>query len=531
MTLQGPLVGIGYRHPIGDWIRANLDRFDVLEVTVEHFIYGNTQVRAMLEHLARRVPIAAHGVGLSLGTDAPVDESYLCEVSRVVRSLGAERYSEHLAFTKVPGLDLGNLIPLPRTPDVVEWVGEKIRRASAMLPVPLDLENISYLFDWPDSSMSDGQFIRAVCEAAGTGVLLDIENVYVNAHNHGFEANAALAEIPADLVSGMHIAGGASHDQVLIDSHDHAVPDGAIDLLDRALTRFRPDTVILERDDRIEAVDEILADVARIRACLSDGTRMEMAPPAPKRSRVRCPDTVHAPLFERQRALLAFLTTPRAAPDNPVLSGFDEDRLRLMRELSVGKRLEKVRACFPVTLDQLDGPSEALWTDFLVECPPYDIGHAENARQFHDFLVRRWERMPPRRDYVRDVARIELGTTLARRAIGDSAARSRSNPGTTIRCSGGVQFVQCSHDVRPLFEREAAVTVPVRRDVRLVIVPPAAGDADRMPRIQEFSADLYEALLSLGEERLLAGADPLGIGAPPIVVERLLDLGILETVA
>ncbi len=377
--------------------------------------------------------------------------------------------------------------------------------------------------------MSDGEFLRAVCKAAGTGILLDVENVYVNAHNHGFDANTTLAEIPAGLVRGMHMAGGSDVGAVLVDSHDHAVPDGALDLLGRALARFRPDTVVLERDDRIEEFDEILADVERIRSCLArppEHTGQQSS--SPNLVSGRAPDAV--PLIERQRALLAFLTNPRAALGAVPLAGLDDDRLRLMRDLSVGKRLDKVRSCFPVTLAHLDEPLEPLCADFVIDFPPYDIGRAENAQQFSAFLAQRWERTPPRRAYVRDLVRIELALTLARRPFEDGAAGSTPAARPAVRCSPGAQFLHCSHDVRALFDQAPDAFEPVKREVWLVVLPPARGDehADGTPRILEVSAELYAALLPLDEWRPFDGADPLGIGAPEEVAEHLLDLGILE---
>jgi uncharacterized protein len=529
VTARVPLVGIGYRHPIGDWIRAHLDRFDVLEVTVDHYLYGGPHMRAALEMLARSVPIVAHGVRLSLGTDAPLDEAYVREVAKVVRILGAPRYSEHLAFTKVPGLDLANLLPLPKTPEIVEHAADKVRRVRALLPVPFDLENISYLFDWPDSWMSDGQFLSAVCEAAGAGVLLDVENVYVNAHNHGFDASAGLAEIPVGLVRSMHVAGGFSAGDLLVDSHDHPVPDGALELLVRALARFGPETIVIERDDRIEAFEEILSDVARVRACLTTPADYALSRPAQPSSRARRA-SVDLTLIERQRALLEFLTNPRAELDAAPLDGLDGDRLRLVRDLSIEKRLDKVRASFPVTLAHLDQALDALCAEFTAAFPPHDIGRAENAQQFAEFLAAHWERVPPRRAYLRDLVRIELAMTQARRAFEGGTAGPPAGARPAVRRPASAQLLHCAHDVRPLFGPTPDASEPARRAVWLVVLPPTAGDggAGGTPRVLEISAELHAALRALDEWRAFDGADPLGIGAPADVAKRLVALGALE---
>jgi uncharacterized protein len=266
------LVGIGYRAAIGEWTRVNLDRFDVLEITVDHCIYGSKQQQSAIFDLVGQIPLTAHGVGLSLGTDAPLDLVYLDRVAAVIERLEAPAYSEHLAFTRVPGRELGNLLPLPKTNVVAESILEKIRTIRSLIPVPFLLENITYLFDWPESEMSDAQFLNLICLESGAELLLDVENLYLNSRNHGFDAHKFLDALPAGLVKEVHMAGGVTVREdflerpVLADSHSHPVPDAALGLLDHVLLRHTPATIVLERDDRLDEAAEILADVARIRA-------------------------------------------------------------------------------------------------------------------------------------------------------------------------------------------------------------------------------------------------------------------------
>ena len=220
--------------------------------------------------LARQVPIVAHGVGLSLGTDAPLDEAYVREVAHVVRRPSRpDDTASILAFTCVPGRDLGNLLPLPKTPEIAEWVARKGAARAAAASGAIRPREIPYLFDWPDSRMSDGQFMTEVCQSAGAGILLDIENVYVNAHNHGLDARVTIDEIPPSLVRGMHVGGGFTAGELLVDSHDHAVPEAALDLLATRSLGSDPDTIVLERDDNIEVFDELLADLEHIRECVA----------------------------------------------------------------------------------------------------------------------------------------------------------------------------------------------------------------------------------------------------------------------
>jgi len=270
-----PAIGIGYRSPIDGWTQKNLERFDVLEITVDHCLYAGAAQRAAIFDLVGLIPLTAHGIGLSIGTDAPLDVGYLDRVAEVVERLEAPAYSEHLAFTRVPGRDLANLLPLPKTEAVAEQIIAKVRAVRARVPVPFLLENITYVFEWPDSKLSDAEFLNLICRESGAGLLLDVENVFLNASNHGFDPYAFLDDLSPGLVREVHMAGGVTVQEessgrpFLADSHSHPVPDAALDLLAYALRRHRPSVIILERDDRLDAVDEILDDLSRIRACVA----------------------------------------------------------------------------------------------------------------------------------------------------------------------------------------------------------------------------------------------------------------------
>jgi uncharacterized protein (UPF0276 family) len=276
MARSRPAVGIGYRAAIGSWTRENLDRFEVLEITVDHCIHGGTAMRSEIFDLVGRVPLTAHGVGLSIGTDEPLDLAYLDRVAEVVERLGAPAYSEHLAFTRVPSRELANLLPLPRTQEVAEAVIAKVLAIRSRISVPFLLENITYVFEWPDSKMSDAEFLGLICRETGAGILLDVENLYLNATNHGFDPHAFLEALPSGIVQEIHVAGGVTVQDaalgrpLLADSHSHPVPDAALELLDCALARHTPGVIILERDERLDAVEEILDDVERIRARVTD---------------------------------------------------------------------------------------------------------------------------------------------------------------------------------------------------------------------------------------------------------------------
>jgi uncharacterized protein len=269
---------MGYRSPLAEWTRDNLDRFDVIEITVDHCIHGGQRVASEIFDLVGRIPLNAHGVGLSIGTDVPLDLAYLDQVAAIVERLEAPTYSEHLAFTRVPGRDLANLLPLPKTEAVAESIIAKVRTIQTRVPVPFLLENISYAFVWPDSDLSDAEFLNLICGETGAGILLDVENLYLNSVNHGFDPHAFIDELSPGLIREVHMAGGIAVQEdglsqpFLADSHSHPMPPETLDLLEYALARHAPATIVLERDDRLDAVDEILDDVARIRTCVNRGS-------------------------------------------------------------------------------------------------------------------------------------------------------------------------------------------------------------------------------------------------------------------
>jgi uncharacterized protein len=285
MTQVGEIIGLAYRSAIAEWTCANLKHFDVLEITVDHCIHGSAAQRAEIFDLVGRIPLNAHGVGLSIGTDVALDLAYLDQVAAIVERLEAPAYSEHLAFTRVPGCDLANLLPLPKTEAVAESIIAKVRTVQSRIPVPFLLENITYMFEWPDSKLSDAEFLKLICRETGAGLLLDIENVYLNSQNHGFDPRAFLDDLSPGLVREVHMAGGIMvRDSevgrpILADSHSHPVPEAALDLLDYALDRHRPQSIIVERDDRLDEGEEILADVARIRARLDARRGVHGKPP------------------------------------------------------------------------------------------------------------------------------------------------------------------------------------------------------------------------------------------------------------
>jgi uncharacterized protein len=526
-------VGIGYRSAIADWTQANLERFDVLEITVDHCIHGGKTRSEEIFDLVGRIPLTAHGVGLSIGTDAPLD---LDQVAEIVDRLKAPAYSEHLAFTRVPGRDLANLLPLPKTEAVADAIVAKVRTVQSRIAVPFLLENIAYIFEWPDSTMSDAAFFNLICRETGAGLLLDIENLYLNAKNHHLDACAFLDALPIGLVKEVHMAGGISVNDprldhpVLADSHSHPVPNEAFALLDYALARHQPRAIIVERDERLDSPAEILDDVTRIRACLDHRQSNGNVNSTGRRSNR---------LLGRQVELLGYLTSPAAifnskdeVPVPPSLRSIEPALLHLEARFSFEKRVEKIVGVLPRTIALLANEQEEAFRAFAEACPPTSIGRIETARQFCDFLSDHWRHRSSVPAYLCDVAACELALSSVRggpserddrdAGFGVRAISSDRTPRAIRRAQGAV-LLRCSHNVQVVFESGSVLSKPVQRDTWLAIAaPPDSAD----PLIFEVPAVVFDLLMALDDwtEQSLFGAT---IEAK-IFVADLVSRGILD---
>ncbi|MFP6733097.1 MAG: DUF692 domain-containing protein [Rhodospirillales bacterium] len=261
--------GFGYRFPLHDLIYRNRTRIGTLEITVDHYIGGSRDQRARLARLQNDFPIVAHGVGLSLGTDAPLDMGYVDQLVEALQRIGATYYSEHVAWTGVPGVALATLLPVPQTEETADMLAGKVRALRSLLPVPLYLENIADYLDWADSDMQPSAFYARVCGLGGAGMLLDAENLYANERNNQVPARDFIDHLPPGSVKAMHVAGGVRNGDLFIDDHGHAVPDAVPPLVEYICRRQWPAIIILERDNRLDVQAEIAHDIHRISALVA----------------------------------------------------------------------------------------------------------------------------------------------------------------------------------------------------------------------------------------------------------------------
>ena len=219
------------------------------------------------------VPVLLHGIGLSLGSAEGLDPERVRHVARLAEAVSPPWFSEHIAFTRAGGVEIGHLTPLPFTREAVATVARNVAELKRALPgLPVLLENIAYPFILPDAEMTEVEFVRAVVEEADAGLLLDLENVHANARNHGYDPIGYLESLPLERVGEVHLAGGVVHDGQYVDSHTRPVPEESWALLEWLAPRTPVRAVIIERDDDLPPFEDLLAEVARAQAIL-DGSR------------------------------------------------------------------------------------------------------------------------------------------------------------------------------------------------------------------------------------------------------------------
>jgi uncharacterized protein len=261
---RGYGLGIGWRPEIAGFV-ADLPGLRFTEVIAESIDPGDPP--PLLTALRdRNVTVVPHGVRLSLGGADPVEPDRVAYLARCAETFGAPLVSEHIAFVRAGGMDVGHLTPLPRTRDAVDVLVDNVRRARADLPVPIALEPIAALFDWPDPELTEGQFLTEVLDRTDALLLLDIANVYANARNRGEEPTALLDEIPLERIAYVHVAGGEEHDGLYHDTHTDPTPPAVLDLVRELCARHRPPALILERDGHYPPAAEMTAELDAIAA-------------------------------------------------------------------------------------------------------------------------------------------------------------------------------------------------------------------------------------------------------------------------
>jgi uncharacterized protein len=248
---------------------AALDWFEAIS---ENYFAPGGNPRRMLRLVRENFPVVLHGVALSIGSVDPLDPGYLDRLAALAAEIEPALISDHLCWSGVGGRFAHDLLPLPYTEEALAHVSERVARVQDHLRRPILLENVSSYVQFVASAMSEWEFLTALCARTGCGLLLDVNNVFVSAHNHGFSAEQFILGVPGDRVGQIHLAGHTSDGALLLDTHDHPVRDEVWSLYRLAIETHGPVPTLIEWDDHIPPFERVVAEARRARQIAQAGS-------------------------------------------------------------------------------------------------------------------------------------------------------------------------------------------------------------------------------------------------------------------
>jgi len=257
--------GLGLRRDLLNPLQAAADPpIDFFEIAPENWINVGGVYGRRLREFTERYPFICHGLSLSLGGPAPLDETFLVKVRRFLDTHHIDCYSEHLSYCSDDG-HLYDLMPIPFTEEAVHWVAERIRRTQDMLGRRIAIENVSY-YAAPGQEMREIDFIRAILEEADCDLLLDVNNIYVNSVNHRYSAEEFLQAMPGERIVYLHVAGHYNEaPDLIVDTHGAPVIDPVWKLLEKTYERFGAIPTLLERDFNFPPLADLVGELNQIR--------------------------------------------------------------------------------------------------------------------------------------------------------------------------------------------------------------------------------------------------------------------------
>lgn len=273
-------VGVGLRVPHYRHILEQRPRVDFFEIISENFMVDGGKPLFHLERVLETYRVVQHGVSLGIGGPEAPDKDYLHRLRQLVRKVNPPWLSDHFCWCGAGGAHLHELFPLPYTWEAVELVAERARRIQDYLEVPFALENTSSYMAYTSSQMTEWEFISEVAERADIGLLLDVNNVYVSAYNHGFDARTFIEQLPHERVVQIHLAGHTHLGKVIIDTHRGHVVDAVWDLYRTTLAHTGPVSTLIEWDDAIPSFEVLAAEAAKASAIREAVARGEAGVPS-----------------------------------------------------------------------------------------------------------------------------------------------------------------------------------------------------------------------------------------------------------
>lgn len=261
--------GLGLRTDHYQHVLKHKPDLDWFEVLSENYMVAGGKPRYFLDAIREHYPIVMHGVSMSIGSTDPLNNNYLYKLKCLADEVRPEWLSDHLCWTSVRNINSHDLLPLPYNEEAINHLAERIRYVQEYIERPFLIENVSSYLTYNDSCIDEWNFINEISNLSGCKILLDINNIYVSARNHGFDPKVYIDSIDIDNVWQFHLAGHTDYGSYVIDTHDHDIPDPVWQLYRYALNRFGPVSTMIERDDHIppftELYDElqVARDIAR----------------------------------------------------------------------------------------------------------------------------------------------------------------------------------------------------------------------------------------------------------------------------
>jgi uncharacterized protein (UPF0276 family) len=276
MTASLSGFGLGLRKPhYRDFLEGRAAA-DFVEVISENFMVAGGRPRDVLRRVREHYPVALHGVSLSVGSADGVDRDYLRRLRTLANEIEPAAVSDHLCWTRVDGVNSHDLLPLPYTEEALDIVCDNLAIAQDSLGRAMLIENPSSYIAFP-GTMTEWEFLAEMARRSGCGLLLDVNNIFVSAANHGFDAGAYLAGIPAAHVAQIHLAGHSQGQDLLIDTHDQPVPGGVWALYAEAVALVGPVPAMIERDDNIPPIGDLLDELVMARQIAVNAARQVAA--------------------------------------------------------------------------------------------------------------------------------------------------------------------------------------------------------------------------------------------------------------
>ncbi|MEB0260318.1 MULTISPECIES: DUF692 domain-containing protein [unclassified Mucilaginibacter] len=268
-------LGVGLRNKHFNYLLNNPAGVDWFEIISENFMDDFGFASHVLMHVRKQVPVVMHGVSLSVGSTDPLNYTYLQKLKELAEKIEPEWISDHLCWTGVAYTNTHDLLPMPMTEESLDHVAERVLKIQDYLKRPLILENPSTYLQFKASTMPEWEFLSALAKETGCGLLLDVNNVFVSAHNHGFDAAKYIDSLPHEHIVQMHLAGPTDCGDLLVDTHDQPVPSKVWELFHQAYNLTGGVSTLLEWDAKIPDYPELLEELFKANEVLKGNIPQE----------------------------------------------------------------------------------------------------------------------------------------------------------------------------------------------------------------------------------------------------------------